>query len=187
MTKLSKLLVTAMLSFYVTACDWLPGSANAPLSRLEQPPAGSEAPDFNLPNIDGEQKSLGSYRGKKVILNFWALWCAPCVAELPALNSLQQKLDDNTIIVAINVDAPNKRGDVIQHLKQNGFVFETLFDPELTTVNQYGVTGFPETIFLDQNSNFSAIVDPKTRSLTTKVIGDRKWDEKEYVELFNSK
>lgn len=187
MIQFLKLLFAATLIIAGNACDWLPGSTTTPLSRLEQPPAGTPAPSFTLPNISGQQKSLSDYKGKRVILNFWALWCAPCVAELPALSSLQQQLStSDAVVVAINVDAPSKKDEVLQHVQQNGFAFETLLDPELSTVNQYGVTGFPETVFIDQQGGFLAVVDPNTKSLVTKFVGDRAWGSKAFVDLFRT-
>lgn len=186
MKQISKILI-AFAFFIATSCDWIPGNQETPLSRMAQPPAGTLAPVFTLPNIANQQKSLNDYRGKRVILNFWALWCAPCVAELPALSTLQQQLNNsNTVVVAINVDAPNKKDEVIKYVQTHNFAFETLLDPELSTVNRYGVTGFPETVFIDENGYFFSIVDPDHRKLVTKFVGDRAWGNKEFVDLFRT-
>lgn len=178
-------LLIVLLSF--CSCKHPDSSTEAPLTKLKQPIVDTEASQFTLPNLSHELKSLKDYRGKTVILNFWALWCAPCMAELPALSKMQQELSENGVsVVAINVDAPSKADEVRKTIKDNGYLFETLLDSEMTTVNNYGVTGFPETVFIDAEGKFFALRDPDEDILSTKFIRDREWGSETYLSIFRN-
>lgn len=69
-------------------------------------PDAKPATDFTLPSIDGKQVSLSSFKGKVVLLNFWATWCGPCKAEIPAFVELQQQYKNDLVIVGLSVDDP---------------------------------------------------------------------------------
>ncbi len=64
------------------------------------------AKDFTLPTLDGKQLSLSTYKGKVVLLNFWATWCGPCKAEIPGFVELQQQYKDDLVVVGLSVDDP---------------------------------------------------------------------------------
>ena len=68
-----------------------------PIPSLHAP-----APNFKLSNLDGETISLDNFRGKTVLLNFWATWCAPCRLEMPAFQSLFEKNSENLTVIAVN-------------------------------------------------------------------------------------
>ena len=170
----------------MASCELLDSSSSS-FSSDGEPVAGDSAPDFQLTTLDGKNKTLQDYRGKTVILNFWALWCPPCVSELPALSNLQEELKDSDVVVlTINVDSPEQLDKVKAHLAENNFSFQTLLDPELSSVNKYGVTGFPETVFIDKNGKFFAVMDPTSNKASAKFIRDRQWDSPPYVDLFRS-
>ena len=83
----------------------------------EAPEAGRPAPDFTLPHLNsGEQVSLASFRGKAVVLNFWATWCGPCKDEAPLLESAWNRYKDQGVVV-LGVDAQDF--DVDAHRQQN--------------------------------------------------------------------
>ncbi len=65
---------------------------------------GMLAPDFTMKNLDGKEVSLKDYRGKKVMLNFWATWCPPCIAEMPSISKLYNRFKDNKNVVFLMVD-----------------------------------------------------------------------------------
>ena len=69
-------------------------------------PDAKTATDFTLPSLDGKQVSLSSFKGKVVLLNFWATWCGPCKAEIPAFVELQQQYKDDLVILGLSVDDP---------------------------------------------------------------------------------
>jgi thiol-disulfide isomerase/thioredoxin len=113
------------------------------------------APEFDLPLLDGSQVRLDELRGKIVILDFWATWCAPCEVQMPVLDSLWQDKKsraehaDDLMIVGISVDTdpPNKVSDWIA---ERGFLYPiALGDQDLAM--RYGVLGFPTLVIVDPN------------------------------------
>jgi thiol-disulfide isomerase/thioredoxin len=108
-------------------------------------------PDFSLPDMDGELHTLQDYRGKVVLINFWATWCPPCRREMPALEQLYSNLGDQAFaVLAINQweDADHVfayMGDL------NVFPsFPILFDPESRVSAEFGVKGLPTSFLLDK-------------------------------------
>ena len=82
----------------------------AKLSALRE---GAEAPDFELTTLEGETVKLSDYRGKKVILNFWATWCPPCKAEMPHMqNFYEENKDKDVEIVAVNLTNMDKGSEI---------------------------------------------------------------------------
>ncbi len=69
-------------------------------------PDAKPATDFTLPSLDGKQVKLSSFRGKVVLLNFWATWCGPCKAEIPAFVELQQQYKSDLVVLGLSVDDP---------------------------------------------------------------------------------
>ncbi len=69
-------------------------------------PDAKPATDFTLPSLDGKQVKLSSFKGKVVLLNFWATWCGPCKAEIPAFVDLQQQYKNDLVVVGLSVDDP---------------------------------------------------------------------------------
>jgi len=110
----------------------------------------------SLPHVsftDGAEHQMGlsSYRGKVVLVNFWATWCEPCKLEMPSLLRLQQKLGDKGFtVVAISGDQAGA-GAVEPFLKQNDLTaFAILYDINLASANIWGVKGLPTSILLDR-------------------------------------
>lgn len=117
------------------------------------------APDFTLPRIDGIPGAeeggpitLSSLRGKVVVLNFWASWCIPCKQESPRLQEIYMKHRDRGVVV-LGVDAQDFKGDARDFAKKYRLTYPLVHDGKGTTLGPYGVTGFPETYFLDRNGN----------------------------------
>lgn len=142
--------------------------------------AGTKPPDFELTGIDGKSVSLAQFHGKVVLLNFWATWCAPCVSEMPSLQRLYQKYHDKGLeIVAVAVDSPDQ---VKKFVQENGITFPVLLDPEGEIPPKLGISGFPETFFLDKNGNFVAFNDPVTGEKLVRTMSDRPWDSKVFLD-----
>ena len=87
----------------------------------------SDVPSFSLPDLTGRNVSLKSLEGKTVLINFWATWCAPCVAEMPAMENLYNQLkQDNFEIVAISVDSNSARSNLEKFVKDKNISFTIL-------------------------------------------------------------
>lgn len=125
---------------------------------------GKKAPDFKV--SDGSNTiQLSSYRGKVVLLNFWASWCAPCIQETPALVQLHHDRPDLQIIgVSIDTDS-----DAYQHfLKRFRVDIPTVMDPDQKAAKLYHTDGWPETYIIDRNG-----------VIRRKVVGDPDWSNPE--------
>jgi thiol-disulfide isomerase/thioredoxin len=138
-------------------------------------------PEFEFGLLDVEKKkTLGDYRGKVILINFWATWCAPCVAELPSLQKLHERLSGKDFaVVAINVDSADALARVRELRDSMGLTFEILLDPDISLAPKLGVTGFPETFFIDREGRQRQILDPDQGKLVDKIISDRDWNSAE--------
>ncbi len=113
-------------------------------------PKGS-APDFNLPRLDGAgELRLASFRGKTVVLNFWASWCIPCKDEAPRLQAAARCWSGKGVVV-IGVDSQDFKGDARRFARRYGITYPIVHDGPGRTRDSYGVTGFPETFFVDRD------------------------------------
>ena len=107
------------------------------------------APDWELGLLGGDEElSLESLRGRAVVLNFWASWCGPCKDETPLLQEGWQRWEGkNVVFVGMNVK--DFRGDARSFVRRFGVTYPNVYDGKGSTVGRYGVTGFPETYFID--------------------------------------
>lgn len=108
---------------------------------------GKLAPNFTLENLDGEEVSLEEYRGKIVMLNFWATTCKFCVEEMPDMNKLQEENED-LVILAVNVR--ERRDKVKDYIENGGYDFEVLLDTKGNIAMDYLVSAFPTSYFIDK-------------------------------------
>ena len=113
------------------------------------PVVGTPAEDFQLVDLKGKTQSLSDYRGKVVLLNFWATWCKPCTTEMPAMQATYDKLaDKGFVVLAINELEDDAK--VRDHIRQYGHTFPVLMDRDNKVANQFGVYGLPVSFFIDQ-------------------------------------
>jgi cytochrome c biogenesis protein CcmG/thiol:disulfide interchange protein DsbE len=107
------------------------------------------APPFSLERLDGSgELSLESLRGQTVVLNFWASWCGPCKDETPLLQRGYQRWKGKNVVF-VGVDVKDFRGDARSFLRRYGVTYPNVYDGKGSLVGRYGVTGFPETYFID--------------------------------------
>jgi thiol-disulfide isomerase/thioredoxin len=108
---------------------------------------GELAPDFTLVNLDGKEVSLSDYKGKTVLVNFWATWCGFCDMEMPDLNKLDKENDD-LVVLAVNV---MEEKDIVQeYIDEGGYEFEVVLDSDGAITRNYLVSGFPTSYFIDK-------------------------------------
>jgi peroxiredoxin len=113
------------------------------------PAVGMPVEDFHLTDLDGKSQSLSQYRGKIVLVNFWATWCKPCTTEMPAMQTIYDKLrDKGFVVLAINELEDDAK--VREHIKQYGHTFPVLMDRDNKVANQFGVFGLPVSVFVDE-------------------------------------
>jgi cytochrome c biogenesis protein CcmG, thiol:disulfide interchange protein DsbE len=118
--------------------------ASRKLQRGETPPA----PAFSLDRLDRAGKlSLTAYRGRPVVLNFWASWCVPCKEEAPLLEAVWRRHRDEGLVV-LGVDINDLRSDARRFARENRMTYPLGFDGIGETSTDYGLTGVPETFFV---------------------------------------
>jgi thiol-disulfide isomerase/thioredoxin len=107
--------------------------------------------DFTLSSLDGRSVSLSDFRGKLVILSFWATWCGPCKQEIPSLEALYSKLQDRGLVVlAVDVDARETRQVVADFAQANGMSFPVLLDSQSTVAGMYIEGSIPTNYLIDR-------------------------------------
>jgi peroxiredoxin len=111
---------------------------------------GAKAPDFELKTLAGDTVKLTDLKGKKVMLNFWATWCPPCKAEMPAMEEFHKEAGDEVVILAVNID-PHL--DVKAFVDENGITFPIPLDAEDKVNETYQVLSIPTTYFIDTKGN----------------------------------
>jgi peroxiredoxin len=158
--------------------DFAP-SSNSPDAHFR---AGDPAPDIEVMTLTGEPKKLSDFRGKVVLLNFWATWCVPCVTEMPSLERLYQLYRSKGLeVVALNFDMPRDFAAVKKFVAEQGLTMHVLQDPKMLALNSYRVSGFPETFFIDRNGKIAAIFDSEKKTDSVRVMSERAWDSKAYT------
>ena len=120
-----------------------------PLSAIERVTPPGTLPDAQVTTLDGTPKHLvADWKGRTLVLNFWATWCIPCVAELPALDHLAQS-DPTLTIIALSADRTGAEA-VKPFLAAHGIAhLTTLLDPHMEVGRAFGVAGFPTTLIID--------------------------------------
>ncbi|CQR47917.1 Thiol-disulfide oxidoreductase ResA [Paraliobacillus sp. PM-2] len=109
---------------------------------------GDIAPDFTLNTLTGDEVTLSDYRGKRIMLNFWATWCPPCRAEMPAM---QQFFEQNNVeILAVNLtDTEDRLQDVVDFVDEFGLTFSILLDEKSELAVTYQIRPIPTTFMID--------------------------------------
>jgi thiol-disulfide isomerase/thioredoxin len=110
------------------------------------------APNFVLTDTQGEQVKLSDYRGKVVILDFWATWCPPCRRGIPDLIDLKKIYKDNLAIIGISLDTDSKN-DVVPFIKEYGINYKVVYGDN-DVVQEYGnIQSIPTSFIIDKNGN----------------------------------
>lgn len=110
---------------------------------------GDPAPDFSLPTLQDQKVSLGEFKGKVVLINFWASWCTPCQEELPELQKLYQKYHDRGFeLIGINID--KNQANAEKFVKRFGLTFPVALDPESSEIRAYQGRAMPMSYLVDR-------------------------------------
>jgi thiol-disulfide isomerase/thioredoxin len=136
------------------------------LTRLDAP---LPAPDFTLEDMDGEQHTLSDYRGKVIMLNFWATWCPPCRREIPSMESIYRDLNKSGFLV-LAVNEFEEPDHVFAYTGQLSVfpTFPILFDRDSTVSQAYKVKGLPTTVLIDTHGR-----------IVYRAVGGRDFDHPE--------
>ncbi len=140
------------------------------LNRLEK----DGVPNFSLPDISGKMISLTDFKGKILLVNIWATWCAPCVKEFPSMKSLVEHFKGEVAILAVSHD--KTREDIDSFIQAFGGLpedFVVVWDKEKVVAKIFGTDVLPETYILG-----------KDQRLLRKIAGETVWNEPNALEFF---
>lgn len=114
-----------------------------------EPALGALAPDFSLTDLEGNTMSLNGFRGRPVLLNFWATWCPPCRKEMPDLQRFASQYGDRIQMLGVNWDFDADAG-VRQFLDRYNISYPNLMDRKGEVFVKYRLTGLPVTFWIDE-------------------------------------
>ena len=119
---------------------------------------GSEAPDFTVYDLEGNPHNLSDFRGKPVLLNFWASWCGPCQMEMPDFQKYYESHGDKVNFVIVNLT--DGRQETVESasafIEEKGYTFPVYYDTDIDAAAKYGVNAVPVSYFLDAEGYFVA-------------------------------
>ena len=156
---LRSLLITLLLAAATPAGAQQAGSGLTPL------PDRPLAPDFTLTDLDGNRHRLADYRGRVLIVNFWATWCPPCRAEMPSMQRAWEQLEGEGIVI-LGIDVGEDEDTVFQFTADYPVEFPLLLDRDSAVIDRWPVRGLPTTF----------VVDGAGR-IVYQAIGGREWDD----------
>jgi peroxiredoxin len=127
---------------------------------------GKPLPDFSLPDLSGNLKSSFDFKGRPLLLNFWATWCAPCRAEMASLENIHREFKPSGLsLIGISVDEDLNL--VREFLLQEGIGFDVLSDPKsLVSASVFGVSALPLTLLIGRSGVVQRV-----------ELGERQWDQ----------
>jgi len=118
---------------------------------------GTPAPDFRIRNLDGKEVALSSYKGKAVLLDFWATWCVPCRAELPMFQKLHRELAAKHAAIVL-VDVGENAGPVAKYVRGEKYTFPVLLDEDEQVKTQYRLVVFPSLVVIDKQGRIRSVI-----------------------------
>lgn len=136
---------------------------------------GESAPDFTLTTLDGKTAKLSDYKGKKVVLNFWATWCPPCKAEMPHMQNYYEDFADeeNVEILAVNLTKGDSADKVEAFVADYGLTFPIPMDEEGIVGDTYQAITIPTSYIIDTSGNIqNKIVGPMDDQMLFDLLSD---------------
>lgn len=158
----------------------MPALGHAEISAFEKagmiiPKTSKSAPDFELKNIAGETVKLSDFKGKVLLLNFWATWCAACKGEMASMQNLYSSLKKEGVeILAVSIDRWNE-DRVRDYANTSQLTFPVLLDQDQKVRKQYYVMGLPTSYLIDGEGEIRGYAS-----------GARSWDDPDIKNLFLS-
>lgn len=161
-TKKIPLLLLFMLLFFM-----MPNEGGA-VAEIKQ---GKPAPNFKLSTLDGTTVELKDYKGKKVILNFWASWCAPCKSEAPVLQKFYKENKD-VILLSVNLTKEDQSKDAVKKfISDYSLTFPIPLDERGEVSDLYQVLSIPTTYFIDEKGLLQQkVIGPLNKELIIELL-----------------
>ena len=145
------------------------GQSSGESTLVEKSRTAWQAPDFTVQDLAGNEVRLSDFRGKLVVLNFWATWCPPCIIEWPQVAKLARRLqdegDDGVVVLAVSIDhEPEKIGPFLELMTLFESPVKVLWDESTKLHEQFGSDKIPDTYFVDEAGLVSAV-----------FVNEREW------------
>ncbi len=160
--------VILVVLLFLSSCSQPPGSEGG----LE---IGKSAPGFDLRGLDGSQVSLEQFKGKIVLLDFWATWCGPCRMSMPVLERLQKEFPNDLVLLAINLEESPE--DVRDYVHQQNVKSRVLLDEQGRVGRAYQSSSIPMQVLIDRSGivrdvviGFSPRISERLRSQVGKLL-----------------
>lgn len=164
-----RLFLLLLILALTASASWAQGGASSRVNyklvpNLQPMPDNAPTPDFFLLDPSGKKTTLKDFRGKLVLLNFWATWCVPCREEMPAMERLYQQYKTKGFTI-VAVDVKDSRKDALAFIKELNITYPIMLDPDGEVGLLYGAWGLPTTY----------LIGPKGEGLA-RIWGPATWD-----------
>ncbi len=136
---------------------------------------GDKVPDIKVIRDDGKLVSLASFKGKVLLINFWATWCPPCVREMPDLNKLYSMLHKKGLEIVAIANPRDSLDRIRSFFKFNGIQFHYYMDQDFTAARAFMIRALPTTFIVD-----------KKGVVRNRFVGARPWTAPQFINYFNS-
>lgn len=170
-------IVCFVLSLFFALNSLVASAEEDPYDKLGiiEPSLEHQALPFTLKDLNGNEVSLSDYKGKAILINFWATWCGPCIQEMPAIEKLYNIFKDKGFVVlAVSIDQGGI--DIVKSfVEKHHLTFPVLLDSSHKVWKEYNVTGIPA----------SYLISPKG-VVKGFAIGSREWDSDTAMELIRN-
>lgn len=143
-----------------------------PAPPPSDPIVGHPAPNFSLtglgPAAAKSTLSLSDFKGKAIVLNFWASWCAPCKEELPLLENMWKQMQaQGKDVIFVGIDYQESSSTAASFLQQNGVTYPAALDASGSVASKYNIASLPDTFFINRNGT---VVSKELREITAQVL-----------------
>jgi peroxiredoxin len=134
----------------------------------------NKVPVFSLKDLNGKKVEIKQFKGKIILINFWATWCAPCKEEMPSMEILHRQFEEkNFVLLTVSVDYGGVKS-VQEFINKHQYTFPVLLDPKGEIFDLFKVKGIPTTFLVD-----------KKGKMIGKAIGPRDWKSQEVFSLIS--
>ena len=145
---------------------------------------GDLAPEVSGLDLAGKPSTLKEQPGKVILLNFWATWCGPCVAELPALQRTYDSLKVKGFTV-VGVAVNDTLEGVKEYRARYNLTFPMIVDEPGNSKKKFELRGVPESFMLDEEKKVIMVADSRDSMPVTRIVGPREWDSPQSVDIIN--
>lgn len=170
------LLMLATLGYNLLSKKYKP-QVNTLSSSSQNQATKETAPDFTVKDTNGNNVSLSDFKGKPVVLNFWASWCPPCKAEMPDYEKMYRQYSAKGVVfMMVNLTDGDRETTATaqKFLKDSHYTFTAYFDTKYSASDAYSISSIPDSIFIDKGGNivntYEGMIDAATMKKNIEAI-----------------